>query len=47
MDSLSNFADSVAAAAPVLLIGAIIIGALVWVATTIVRGRRGARRPLE
>ena len=45
MDSLSNFADSVAAAAPVLLIGAMIIGGLVWLATAVVRRRR--RGPIE
>ncbi|HEY7384778.1 MAG TPA: hypothetical protein VH743_14010 [Beijerinckiaceae bacterium] len=40
MDSLSNFADSVAAAAPVLLIGAVLITGIVWLATASVRRRR-------
>jgi hypothetical protein len=42
MDSLSNFADSVAAAAPLLLIAAVTVGALVWLATAIVRRHRGS-----
>ena len=46
MDSLSYFADSVAAAAPVLLIGAVVVAGLVWLATMTVRRRR-RRGPAE